>query len=163
MCPSDKRFLLLFTFLKKNKKKKIMVFFSSCLSVKYHHELLNYIDLSVMCIHVSTLCCIFGNHIVKCWDVVVNWSGFVRKNNYLCFLMHTVELKWKWIVSALLLHYAVEHISMAIDGTVAQRNLLVTAKKLLRSIPVACGAVTPVANTMNWSKSNARKPNFYIY
>jgi len=52
-CPSEKRFLLLFTFLKKNKQKKIMVFFSSCMSVKYHHELLNYIDLPVMSIHVS--------------------------------------------------------------------------------------------------------------
>ncbi|KMQ89385.1 putative atp-dependent rna helicase pitchoune-like protein [Lasius niger] len=50
-CPSEKRFLLLFTFLKKNRKKKIMVFFSSCMSVKYHHELLNYIDLPVMSIH----------------------------------------------------------------------------------------------------------------
>lgn len=55
VCPSDKRFLLLFTFLKKNRKKKIMVFFSSCMSVKYHHELLNYIDLPVMSIHVSSL------------------------------------------------------------------------------------------------------------
>lgn len=51
VCPSDKRFLLLFTFLKKNRKKKVMVFFSSCLSVKYHHELLNYIDMPVMSIH----------------------------------------------------------------------------------------------------------------
>jgi len=51
VCPSDKRFLLLFTFLKKNRNKKVMVFFSSCLSVKFHHELLNYIDLPVMCIH----------------------------------------------------------------------------------------------------------------
>lgn len=51
VCPSDKRFLLLFTFLKKNRKKKVMVFFSSCKSVKYHHELLNYIDLPVSCIH----------------------------------------------------------------------------------------------------------------
>lgn len=51
VCPSEKRFLLLFTFLKKNKNKKVMVFFSSCNSVKYHHELLNYIDLSVQCIH----------------------------------------------------------------------------------------------------------------
>lgn len=50
-CPSDKRFLLLFTFLKKNKHKKIMVFFSSCNSVKYHAELLNYIDIPVMDIH----------------------------------------------------------------------------------------------------------------
>nr|KAF7429798.1 hypothetical protein H0235_006196 [Vespula pensylvanica] len=51
VCPSEKRFLLLFTFLKKNRKRKIMVFFSSCMSVKYHHELLNYIDLPVLSIH----------------------------------------------------------------------------------------------------------------
>ena len=101
VCPSEKRFLLLFTFLKKNRKKKVcvtiekkciliilkliriiaksinlrsinlimyykhniqytycllifflnvifllwqvMVFFSSCMSVKFHNELLNYI------------------------------------------------------------------------------------------------------------------------
>jgi ATP-dependent RNA helicase DDX18/HAS1 len=34
--PADKRLLLLFTFLKKNLQKKVMVFFSSCNSVKYH-------------------------------------------------------------------------------------------------------------------------------
>jgi len=51
VCPSEKRFLLLFTFLKKNRNKKVMVFFSSCMSVKFHGELLNYIDLPVMCIH----------------------------------------------------------------------------------------------------------------
>merc|ERR1712227_423138 len=51
VCPSDKRFMLLFTFLKKNRNKKVMVFFSSCMSVKFHHELLNYIDLPVQCIH----------------------------------------------------------------------------------------------------------------
>ncbi|KAL3277135.1 hypothetical protein HHI36_012489 [Cryptolaemus montrouzieri] len=49
--PSDQRFLFLFTFLKKNRSKKIMVFFSSCLSVQFHDMLLNYIDLPVMCIH----------------------------------------------------------------------------------------------------------------
>lgn len=51
VCPSEKRLLVLFTFLKKNRKKKVMVFFSSCMSVKYHHELFNYIDLPVMSIH----------------------------------------------------------------------------------------------------------------
>ena len=77
MCPSDKRLLLLFTFLKRNRKKKIMVrraarrrcargvsdgvlrvlsrstqvFFSSCNSVKFHAELLNYIDIPVIDIH----------------------------------------------------------------------------------------------------------------
>uniref|UniRef100_A0A2M4AEE1 ATP-dependent RNA helicase n=1 Tax=Anopheles triannulatus TaxID=58253 RepID=A0A2M4AEE1_9DIPT len=51
VCPSEKRLLVLFTFLKKNRKKKVMVFFSSCLSVKFHHELFNYIDLPVQSIH----------------------------------------------------------------------------------------------------------------
>ncbi|KAK7800442.1 hypothetical protein U0070_009032 [Myodes glareolus] len=50
VCPPEKRFLLLFTVLKKNRKKKVMVF-SSCMSVKYHYELLNYIDLPVLAIH----------------------------------------------------------------------------------------------------------------
>jgi len=49
--PQEKRFLLLFTFLKKNQKKKVMVFFSSCLCVKYYNELLNYIDIPVLSIH----------------------------------------------------------------------------------------------------------------
>lgn len=53
VCPSEKRLLVLFTFLKKNRKKKVMVFFSSCMSVKYHNELFNYIDLPVTSIHVS--------------------------------------------------------------------------------------------------------------
>eukprot|EP01138_Halocafeteria_seosinensis_P006930 gb/GECG01007088.1/.p1 GENE.gb/GECG01007088.1/~~gb/GECG01007088.1/.p1 ORF type:complete len:854 (+),score=140.74 gb/GECG01007088.1/:1-2562(+) len=51
VCPSEKRFLLLYTFLKKNLKKKVMVFFSSCNSVKFHAELLNYVDIPVMDIH----------------------------------------------------------------------------------------------------------------
>ncbi|KAF9507867.1 hypothetical protein BS47DRAFT_1373791 [Hydnum rufescens UP504] len=51
VCPSDRRFLLLFTFLKKNMKKKVVVFFSSCNSVKYHAELLNYIDIPVLDLH----------------------------------------------------------------------------------------------------------------
>ncbi|XP_076822825.1 uncharacterized protein LOC143469136 [Clavelina lepadiformis] len=51
VCPSEKRFLVLFTFLRRNRDKKIMVFLSSCMSVKYHYELLNYIDLPCMCIH----------------------------------------------------------------------------------------------------------------
>ena len=49
--PPDKKFLLLFTFLKKNQGKKMMVFFSSCNSVKYHSDLLNYVDVPVMDIH----------------------------------------------------------------------------------------------------------------
>lgn len=48
---AETRFLLLFTFLRKNKGKKIMVFFSSCNSVKYHCDLLNYIDMPVQAIH----------------------------------------------------------------------------------------------------------------
>ncbi|CAK5281649.1 unnamed protein product [Mycena citricolor] len=51
VCQSDQRFLLLYTFLSKNRKKKVIVFFSSCNSVKYHAELLNYIDVPVLELH----------------------------------------------------------------------------------------------------------------
>ena len=47
----DKKFLLLFTFLRKNLDKKVMVFFSSCASVKYHSDLLNYVDVPAKDIH----------------------------------------------------------------------------------------------------------------
>ncbi|KAF2731995.1 ATP-dependent RNA helicase HAS1 [Polyplosphaeria fusca] len=48
---SDVRFRLLFSFLKKHQKKKVIVFFSSCNSVKFYSELLNYIDLPVLDLH----------------------------------------------------------------------------------------------------------------
>jgi len=51
VCDSDTRFLLLFTFLKRNIKKKVMVFFSSCDSVKFHTDLLNYVDIGVLSLH----------------------------------------------------------------------------------------------------------------
>lgn len=51
VCDSDKRFLLLFSFLKRNKNKKVIVFLSSCNCVKYYGELLNYIDLPVLDLH----------------------------------------------------------------------------------------------------------------
>ncbi|EAA18812.1 probable ATP-dependent RNA helicase has1 [Plasmodium yoelii yoelii] len=47
----DKRFLLLFTFLKRNTSKKIMVFFNNCMSVQFYNDLLNYIDIPTFCIH----------------------------------------------------------------------------------------------------------------
>ncbi|KAJ7956562.1 RNA helicase [Quillaja saponaria] len=49
--PSEKRFVLLFTFLKKNLSKKVMVFFSSCNSVKFHGELLRFINVDCLDIH----------------------------------------------------------------------------------------------------------------
>lgn len=45
------KFKLLFTFLKKNSEKKVIVFFSSCASVKFHTEILNYMGISVMDLH----------------------------------------------------------------------------------------------------------------
>lgn len=51
VCPAANRFNLLFTFLKRNRDKKVMVFFAACNSVKFHDELLNYIDIPVMSIH----------------------------------------------------------------------------------------------------------------
>lgn len=68
VCPSEKRLLVLFTFLKKNRKKKVMVFFSSCMSVKYHHELFNYIDLPVTSIHVSVSLCLNSSPFDECGD-----------------------------------------------------------------------------------------------
>ncbi|GKA63653.1 DEAD-box ATP-dependent RNA helicase 51 [Tanacetum coccineum] len=49
--PSAKRFLLLYSFLKRNLSKKVMVFFSSCNSVKFHAELLRYIHVDCFDIH----------------------------------------------------------------------------------------------------------------
>ncbi|PSN71938.1 ATP-dependent RNA helicase HAS1 [Corynespora cassiicola Philippines] len=51
ICDSDTRFRLLFSFLKKHQKKKVIVFLSSCNSVKFYAELLNYIDLPVLELH----------------------------------------------------------------------------------------------------------------
>jgi len=48
---SENRFLILYTFLRKNRKKKIMVFVSSCDAVRFYYELLNYIELPVMALH----------------------------------------------------------------------------------------------------------------
>ncbi|OEL19094.1 DEAD-box ATP-dependent RNA helicase 27 [Dichanthelium oligosanthes] len=50
--PSEKRFLVLYAFLRgKLKGKKVMVFFSSCNSVKFHAELLNFLGLECYDIH----------------------------------------------------------------------------------------------------------------
>ncbi|GER30498.1 ATP-dependent RNA helicase has1 [Striga asiatica] len=49
--PSAKRFILLYSFLKRNLSKKVMVFFSSCNSVKFHSELLRYIQIDCLDIH----------------------------------------------------------------------------------------------------------------
>mmetsp|Transcript_6419 Transcript_6419/g.9062 ORF Transcript_6419/g.9062 Transcript_6419/m.9062 type:complete len:622 (+) Transcript_6419:130-1995(+) len=51
ICPSENRFLLLFTFLKRNRKKKVIVFLSTCAAVKFYGELLNYIDIPVLDLH----------------------------------------------------------------------------------------------------------------
>ncbi|KAI4335828.1 hypothetical protein L6164_014437 [Bauhinia variegata] len=49
--PSDKRFVVLYSFLKRFHSKKVMVFFSSCNSVKFHAEILNYIQVKCFDIH----------------------------------------------------------------------------------------------------------------
>lgn len=48
---SELRFRLLYTFLKKNTQKKVIVFFSSCNAVKFYAELLNFIDIPVLDLH----------------------------------------------------------------------------------------------------------------
>uniref|UniRef100_A0A2N9HK36 ATP-dependent RNA helicase n=1 Tax=Fagus sylvatica TaxID=28930 RepID=A0A2N9HK36_FAGSY len=49
--PSANRFILLYSFLKRNLSKKVMVFYSSCNSVKFHAELLRYIQVDCLDIH----------------------------------------------------------------------------------------------------------------
>ncbi|KAE9601877.1 putative RNA helicase [Lupinus albus] len=49
--PCAKRFIVLYSFLKRHKSKKVMVFFSSCNSVKFHADLLNLIQLNCLSIH----------------------------------------------------------------------------------------------------------------
>lgn len=49
--PSSKRFLLLYSFLKRNISKKVMVFFSSCESVKFYSSLLRYIKMDCLDIY----------------------------------------------------------------------------------------------------------------
>eukprot|EP00172_Hildenbrandia_rubra_P004105 Plantae.Rhodophyta-Hildenbrandia_rubra.ctg7651.p1 GENE.Plantae.Rhodophyta-Hildenbrandia_rubra.ctg7651~~Plantae.Rhodophyta-Hildenbrandia_rubra.ctg7651.p1 ORF type:complete len:647 (+),score=105.26 Plantae.Rhodophyta-Hildenbrandia_rubra.ctg7651:4308-6248(+) len=49
--PSERRFLLLYTFLKKSLKKKVIVFMSSCNAVKFYYELLNHIDIPALDLH----------------------------------------------------------------------------------------------------------------
>ncbi|XP_043468446.1 probable ATP-dependent RNA helicase pitchoune isoform X2 [Leptopilina heterotoma] len=51
IAPSDKRFHFLLNFLEKNKKKKIIVLFSSCLSTIHHHDLFTSLDVPVSSIH----------------------------------------------------------------------------------------------------------------
>jgi ATP-dependent RNA helicase DDX18/HAS1 len=47
----DHKFLLLYTFLRKNPNKKIIVFFSSCKEVEFYNHLLNYVDINVLSTH----------------------------------------------------------------------------------------------------------------
>lgn len=51
ICPAEQRLLLLYHFIKKNLKKKVIVFFSSRNSVSFHCELLNYIDVPCVAFH----------------------------------------------------------------------------------------------------------------
>ena len=69
LCLPEHRFLLLFTLLKKNLKKKVIVLFSSSDSVKYHSELLNYFDVPVLDLHVSFMYSFFffwGGGVTHC-------------------------------------------------------------------------------------------------
>lgn len=48
---SQNRFLLLYTFLRRNLRKKVIVFMSSCNAVKFFYELLNHVDIPVLDLH----------------------------------------------------------------------------------------------------------------
>jgi len=51
VAPPSKRLLLLITFLHRNKSKKIMVFFATRSSAKFHHQYLKHMKLSALVIH----------------------------------------------------------------------------------------------------------------
>ena len=51
ICPADKRFRLLITFLRRNKKKKIMVFFSTRSSVRFHSLFFSKLEIDHLAIH----------------------------------------------------------------------------------------------------------------
>ncbi|MES1912352.1 MAG: ATP-dependent RNA helicase [Cercozoa sp. M6MM] len=51
VCPSELRFRLLFSFLKRQRKKKVIVFMSTCAAVTYFAQLLNFVDLPVLSLH----------------------------------------------------------------------------------------------------------------
>ncbi|KAB7504128.1 ATP-dependent RNA helicase HAS1, partial [Armadillidium nasatum] len=51
VCPMEKKFLVLCNFLKRCTKKKVMVFFNSCLAVKFYGQLLNNIGIQAKSIH----------------------------------------------------------------------------------------------------------------
>lgn len=96
VCPSDQRFLLLFTFLKKNLNKKIMVFFSSCNSVKYHSELLNYIDIPVSSSEAAvwwslTLLLL---HVFQVMDIHGKYKQQKRTSTFVDFCNAKVHVLW---------------------------------------------------------------------
>lgn len=84
VCEADKRFLLLFAFLRRMREKRILVFCASCDTVKYYSELLNYIDLPTLDLHGkqkrqkrTNICFEFTNAergILICTDVAVRGS-----------------------------------------------------------------------------------------
>ncbi|KAH0479807.1 MAG: uncharacterized protein KVP18_001702 [Porospora cf. gigantea A] len=51
LCEPQNRFVLLYSFLKRSLSKKVMVFMSTCVGVRYFEDLLNYIDIPVISIH----------------------------------------------------------------------------------------------------------------
>lgn len=51
ICPSQQRLLVLYHFVRRNLKKKVIVFFSSRNAVSFHCELFNYIDVPCVAFH----------------------------------------------------------------------------------------------------------------
>jgi ATP-dependent RNA helicase DDX18/HAS1 len=49
--PADRRLSMLVTFVKRNRRKKLMVFFSTRASVKFHHKMLNVLGIITLTIH----------------------------------------------------------------------------------------------------------------
>lgn len=65
-CPSEDRMMYLFGLVNEFKGKKVMVFFNSCISAKFHADVVNCFDHGVKCIHVSYIFyfkCLYSYHL----------------------------------------------------------------------------------------------------
>jgi len=123
--PCAKRFIVLYSFLKRHQSKKVMVFFSSCNSVKFHADILNLIQLNCSSIHgkqkqqtrTTTFFdfCKAEKGILLCTDVAARGLDIPDVVWYF-FLSSYMNISglWMWLGSIILLRFYPKDFSVAI-------------------------------------------------
>ena len=111
--PSAKRFILLYSFLKRNMSKKVMVFFSSCNSVKFHSELLRYIQVDCLDYHgkqkqlkrTTTFFnfCKAERGILLCTDVAARGLDFPDVVCFFCLLSNPIIMFSVKLISVIII------------------------------------------------------------